>query len=200
MVYNIRSLLWQERILVRVITSLDFLLYDKTDNLTSAIRFTATTFVSTTCGILVGDSNFGFDGNFTEFRIFTGTGAIPGMPYLSQQNCPDGVGIITGTQTSCSQSCSATTNCTVCPTATFCLACLQSYYLYNDGVDNPDCQTSCPFGYVADYALAACVPCTSGEVFFNNTCSNDCPSGYVPSESGGCSICNGGDFFTTIRV
>mgnify|MGYP003878022987 CR=1 FL=1 len=52
------------------------------------------------------------------------------------------------------------------------------------------CATSCPFGYEANDTLAACVQCSSTQVFFNKKCLDSCPYGYVKTESGSCGKCS----------
>mgnify|MGYP000916808117 CR=1 FL=1 len=56
--------------------------------------------------------------------------------------------------------------------------------------DSTTCATSCPFGYEANDALAACVQCSSTQVWYNHSCLNSCPGGLAKTDLGGCGKCS----------
>ena len=168
---------------------IDFVLYRKNTNEAEPLRFTGTTFIPIPCTINIGDTLLGFDGTLSEFRIFTGTGAIPGMDWISQENCPQAAGIARGTHDPCFHSC-YDANCIECTTSTICTTCNQTLYLLNDGVNLPTCPASCPFYYLENDSTGACDKCSSGQVFFNESCLNSCPYGYVETSIKGCAKCD----------
>ena len=176
---------------------INFLLYDKTNNVANALKLSGTTFVPIPCTINIGDSTSGFDGTLSDFRIFTGTGAIPGMTWISQQNCPHAIGKARGTHDPCFTSC-YDEYCIECASdETQCTTCNQTRYLlnYEDGVTYPTCPASCSFYYVSNNALATCDKCTSGQVFFNGSCLSSCPYSYIQTNIMGCAKCESSQFY-----
>ena len=173
---------------------IDFLLYYQTNNQAVVLRFAGTTFVPNPCTITIGHSTSGFDGILYEFRIFTGAGAIPGMTYITQTNCPQAAGIARGTHDPCFEFCSDP-YCIECTSSTTCTACNQGRYLLDDGVNPPTCPESCPFFHVQDNTLGACAKCNSNQVFFNGSCLNSCPNLYIRTSIGGCAKCGNNEFY-----
>ena len=172
---------------------IDSVLYEKTTNSTSTIRIAGESFIPTTCTLNIGDSTSGFEGTLSEFRIFTGTGAIPGMPWISAPNCPQGAGIITGTSDPCFTSC-LDLSCIECSSSATCTACQQGFYLFINGTAPPSCLSTCPFGYMNDNTIQECTKCSSiGLLYFEASCVSSCPSGYVvDSNLGACVKCTNG--------
>ena len=71
-----------------------------------------------------------------------------------------------------------------------CTSCIQGSYYLQPSPNSNTCATSCPYGYEADETLAACVQCSSTQVWYNEKCLDSCPDGYVKSDSGGCGKCS----------
>ena len=168
------------------------LLYLKTpDNSTASVseNIAYQTFVPTSCEISVGDTSEGITGTLTEFRVFYGTGVIPGLNQAWDQDCAESVGLIKGTHDPCFLSCSDI-NCIACrASAAICTACNSNTYLYS-GVSPPVCQNSCPYGYIADATNRVCTQCSaSGKFVHNNICVTTCPAGWGSDTSSVCINC-----------
>ena len=172
---------------------IDSVLYEKMTNSTSTIRITGGAFIPATCTLNIGDSTSGLVGTLSEFRIFTGTGAIPGMPWVSSENCPQGAGIIAGTQDPCFDSCSDL-HCIECSNTATCATCQQGLYLFVNGSALPSCLSNCPFGYINNNTIQGCTKCSSkGLLYYNASCVSSCPfESVVDSNLGGCVKCTKG--------
>ena len=76
-----------------------------------------------------------------------------------------------------------------------CTTCLKGSYYLQPSPNSNTCSTTCPFGYEANDALAACVQCQSTQVWYNHSCLDSCPEGYVKTDSGGCGKCSDSNLF-----
>ena len=167
----------------------------------------------------------GFQGTLKEFRLSTGTGAIPGMPHISAQNCDGSVGIFAGTHDPCFLEYPnlGSVSCGSANTAE-CMGCPQNNLMQRAGSSSPICQTGCPAGYngvcnscggkgqifhggncvdhcpnglAADYSTGTCIDCaaTNGTVLYSGSCISTCPMGYFLNHFGVCSVCPGSQYY-----
>ena len=72
-----------------------------------------------------------------------------------------------------------------------CTSCIQGTHYLQPAPNSNTCETSCPFGYGKNDTLAACIHCSARQqVWYNNICVDDCPDGYVQTNSGSCGKCS----------
>ena len=146
--------------------------------------------ISSICTLTIGHTTEGITGTITDFRLWVDTGAIPGDSRISEQNCPEAVGLKKGTHDPCYASCSDI-NCIVCTTSTICEACGSGYYLLDNGADPVHCVASCPYGSIAD-PDNVCIFCSLTSKFVDNgSCVTSCPDGWGADSSSVCVECTG---------
>lgn len=167
-------------------------------------KILSSTFIpsAASCQLIIGDSVQGITGTITDFRIWHGTGAIPGGDVLiSAKNCPQSVGLFKGTHDPCVASCSDI-NCIACTTSTtVCEACNSGNYLLNNGVNPAYCVPSCPYGSAIDSTNRICTLCSvTGKFLYNNNCLAACPGGWGTDASSVCIQCTGGTSVSSNNV